>query len=883
MNQNYPNYSIQISTPDMFTPPEDKLCSSDHTWHGCGIMWHSSLDSTTTRLTTIHPRFTGVITTIENLKFLFLSVYFPTSGQDDEFLNCIADLSNYIHDNSDSGVIIVIGADTNCSEKASKRRKRAFCIFLEEHCLEKISNGRSTFHHTNGLSESCIDFFLVSANRGITSENITTTCTMETPQNFSSHDPLSASLKYECRIIKRKSDIFSSTYQDFSQKKIIWDQARVPDYQSAVGKTLSYYDSFFSAPECIPLKCKLYSDILVQAAERTLTSSKPPAKSKRTRVSHKLHQAYQHLRRCYNIWKNEGKPRSTNHTIFSNYRHARSEVQRVRRHERNLQNIRTNNKIMQANYDNKHLYFKIIKNMRRSRPQQKLTVLHTPAGSYYGTDTLEGFASDAEILGCFVGESSAEYDNDFYRLCTMDNYYIFEFHEDEQIEVPHMSIEDLENILNKEMKLGKACDIYKVTVEHLRYAGNEAKKIILKLINDIIDNIYFLTCSQIKRGLSSAVHKGKKKPVSEASSYRRITVTPYIGSILDRYLDPISEEVFRKVQSCDQLGFTKDISYLMGAVERGECQRWALDRKETCFGVSFDGKAAFPSVDRNIQLRELYSVGERGKVLQYSRNIYQNTVSNIKSDGKISREFQEYKGARQGHKKSSGHFKAYINPCLTSTSSSKLGFYIGPICISSICIADDTYILSNDPRKLQALINIVGHYGKRYRLIFGPDKTKVIITGSKHDMQYYEDTKPWSLYDQKLNVSKENEHLGLIVSGSDEESKNVDKNIKSTRDTMFTLLGQTLSYQCKLSPAVQYNVWSVFIKPVLRSGLASLPVRPGVLRSLTSFHRRVLRGILKLSKYSPVVPLYFLLGELPIEAALHLDVMSLFSNIWPNP
>ena len=59
--------------------------------------------------------------------------------------------------------------------------------------------------------------------------------------------------------------------------------------------------------------------------------------------------------------------------------------------------------------------------------------------------------------------------------------------------------------------------------------------------------------------------------------------------------------------------------------------------------------------------------------------------------------------------------------------------------------------------KLLALINIVGHYGKRYRLIFGPDKTKVIITGSKHDMQYYEDTKPWSLYDQKLNVSKENE------------------------------------------------------------------------------------------------------------------------------
>ena len=58
----------------------------------------------------------------------------------------------------------------------------------------------------------------------------------------------------------------------------------------------------------------------------------------------------------------------------------------------------------------------------------------------------------------------------------------------------------------------------------------------------------------------------------------------------------------------------------MRAVLRGECQRWALDKKLTCFGVSFDGQAAFTSVDRDIQVRELYSVGERGDYIQYSRN-----------------------------------------------------------------------------------------------------------------------------------------------------------------------------------------------------------------------------------------------------------------------
>ena len=200
-----------------------------------------------------------------------------------------------------------------------------------------------------------------------------------------------------------------------------------------------------------------------------------------------------------------------------------------------------------------------------------------------------------------------------------------------------------------------------------------------------------------------------------------ITVTPQLGGIIDRYIDRLAESIFRRIQSSDQLGFTSNISYLMAAVERGECQRYALDMKQICFGVSFDGKAAFPSVDRDIQVRELYSCGENGDLLNYSNNIYQNTVSHIKQDGKLGREFEEHKGSRQGHKRAAGHLKVYIKPCLVATNTSLLGFWIGPICVTCICVADDTYILSDDPRKLQGIINIVGHYSKRYRVTFGPD------------------------------------------------------------------------------------------------------------------------------------------------------------------
>ena len=157
----------------------------------------------------------------------------------------------------------------------------------------------------------------------------------------------------------------------------------------------------------------------------------------------------------------------------------------------------------------------------------------------------------------------------------------------------------------------------------------------------------------------------------------------------------MAESVFRQVQSPDQLGFTAGISYLLASVQRGECQRWAVDNKRTCFGVSLDGEAAFPSVEREIQVRALYTAGERGDYLSYSKNTYKNTECHLKLNGKTSRRIVEHKGNRQGHVRASRHFKAYINPCIDTLNDSGLGFNIGPLCITTVCIADDTYVLSD--------------------------------------------------------------------------------------------------------------------------------------------------------------------------------------------
>ena len=193
------------------------------------------------------------------------------------------------------------------------------------------------------------------------------------------------------------------------------------------------------------------------------------------------------------------------------------------------------------------------------------------------------------------------------------------------------------------------------------------------------------------------------------------------------------------------------------------------------------------------------------------------------------------------------------------------------------------YVLTNSASSLQSVLGIVSHYGKRYQLKFNADKTKIVVTGSRIDMDFYEKTKPWTLNGERVKVVGENEHLGLLVSGLNEEQKNVDSKLQLCRNSLFGLLGPAFAFKCMLSPTVQIHLWKTYSFPALLSGLCSLPLRPANIKSLSLFQNKVHRGFLKLSQSSPIPGLLFLLGELPVEASLHIETLTIFHTIWSNP
>ena len=85
-----------------------------------------------------------------------------------------------------------------------------------------------------------------------------------------------------------------------------------------------------------------------------------------------------------------------------------------------------------------------------------------------------------------------------------------------------------------------------------------------------------------------------------------------------------------------------------------------------------------------------------------------------------------------------------------------------PVYVSGTGVADDLYLTTKSQSKLQALLEIAAHYGKRYKIKYGASKTKITVVGSKVDMSYY---RLFSIYSNSLHKNDKSSLLAQYPEG----------------------------------------------------------------------------------------------------------------------
>ena len=112
---------------------------------------------------------------------------------------------------------------------------------------------------------------------------------------------------------------------------------------------------------------------------------------------------------------------------------------------------------------------KVCQKLKEIRGDNKQTIdipfIDTLCGKYSGPNILEGFCANTEMLCNDNMVNSEQYDRSFYDMCIQDNMIIFNITSQERFKIPHMTLVNLKDIIFKRLKLGEACDIFKLSVE----------------------------------------------------------------------------------------------------------------------------------------------------------------------------------------------------------------------------------------------------------------------------------------------------------------------------------------------------------------------------------------------------------------------------------
>ena len=359
----------------------------------------------------------------------------------------------------------------------------------------------------------------------------------------------------------------------------------------------------FNQPEHIPILSELFSKMLVISAENNFEHKKTNTniRSNKPYFSPAHRMAFNTHENVCRQWRLQGRPKDANHPAKIAKLQSQRNLQRISREEESLKAHKNHEELMSIFKQDISQVCQKLKKIRGEKIKNvNIPFIETLNGIYSGNNILEGFCSNTEAL---CNDESETSNHEFYKMCVKDNMMIFDIAVQEAIKIPHMTLQNLKDILFKKLKLHKACDVYKLTVEHLRFAGDETLSSVLFLLNAIIDNINCLSSTQLNTAVASIVYKGKNKPKTHHKSYRQVRVTPLIGRCLDEFIRPNLVQITKPIQNSSQYGFTVDVTYMMGALQRHEVEKFCIDTKKTFFWCSLDGDSAFEVVNREIQTR----------------------------------------------------------------------------------------------------------------------------------------------------------------------------------------------------------------------------------------------------------------------------------------
>ena len=434
-----------------------------------------------------------------------------------------------------------------------------------------------------------------------------------------------------------------------------------------------------------------------------------------------------------------------------------------------------------------------------------------------------------------------------------------------------ISIKELKDALNN-LKGGKAPGPDEIIGEYLKIFGHTYEHIVLKLVNVVFSNHIYPS----KWTLNFLKPIFKKGHTSDPDNFRGLAIGSALAKLfsfilLKRLTNFIDH---KKLLSPKQIGFMKGkstsdhIFFLQTIVEK------VVRRgRKKLYAVFIDFKKAYDTVNRDLLMKRLISLGINGIFLRNIMAMYKKTEYCIKLKNGHTRAIESNLGLKQG---------CPLSPMLFNLFIDDIDYIFDDTCdpisicnekINHFLYADDLVILSHSKEGLQRCIDRTSDYAKSKQLTISVNKSKTMIFNQPG--RFIRDT--FTLNGKTLEPVQSFCYLGFDVkcSGTVKHAMNIlnDKGNKAIRPLMcaiarFNIPAKTAIrlFHTYISPILLYNSenWSTFSDKNLEKFDKDFIFSETSTSNIDITHRKLLKHILGVSRSCPSLAVHGETGEVPI-------------------
>ena len=297
------------------------------------------------------------------------------------------------------------------------------------------------------------------------------------------------------------------------------------------------------------------------------------------------------------------------------------------------------------------------------------------------------------------------------------------------------------------------------------------------------------------------------------------------------------------------------------------------------FVLYLDARSAFDVVQKELLLKNLYSVQPLDQSFLYLNNRLQNRSTFVDYNGCIMGPIHDKQGLEQGGISSSELYKIFGREQLELAQQSSLGVRLGNHVVSAIGQADDTVLISNDVNFLFYLLELTNYYCQKNQVDLCSEKTQLQVFLPKNsDVNLHDLINPIRINGRTIPFSTVAEHVGILRS-TESNKPTLLARFTAHKRALSAVLHSGLALGHRANPVSSLKIHQLYGVPVLLSGLAALPLSKADIDMVERHYCETLRRLLRLLPKTPRSVVYFLAGSLPGSALVHQRQLMLFGMI----